>query len=134
MSAPVDPTNADAIAGNVALVQEKLLAGEGIAPDAWAEAIAYLDGFIERQRGGGDPGRLPVVLGSYLGEAMVQHYGGAWVQEEAGIAVEIRGGLTAFPFNKTEKQFREGAEAGQSIASFFDSVPAIIAQRGKSDA
>ncbi len=122
---PLDDDTAKAIAGNVALVQDNLLADQGIAPDAWKEAVTYLSGFIERQRvreDRPDTDRLIDVLGSYLGEAAVQLYGGTWVRADKDIGVDISG-LLAFPFNKTRKQFENGIV--DNISGFLTAIPAI---------
>ena len=133
-TSPLADETADAIAANVALVQDSLLKDQGIAGDDWENAVAYLAGFIDRMRTARDAdknGRLADVIGSYLGEAVVQVHNGQWVQTDRGIAVTIKG-LTAFPFAKVEKHFADGGEAGENIASFLRVVPALL-ERSKAE-
>jgi hypothetical protein len=123
---PLDPETSKAIEKNIELVQTRLLAEQSIAPDAWAEAVAYLDGFIDRYRDGSDKtdfGALPSVIGSYLGEALVRTYGGQWIEQDGRPGVKLESGITAFPFAKAAKQFEDGE--GDSINSFFTVIPAL---------
>ncbi|MGE0023154.1 MAG: hypothetical protein AB7S70_05915 [Hyphomicrobium sp.] len=90
-----------------------------------AESVAWVEGFIERQRGrqseGGTPQGLIAVIGSYLGEAIIAAAGGAWIEDDAGgIGVRFPNGDTAYPFTKVRKQFEQGLQSGESIASFYN--------------
>lgn len=89
-------------------------------------SIEWLDGFIERQRqrqdlaDGGVSG-LVNTLGSFLGEALCQAYGGEWRDDgDHGLRVAFSNGNSAYPFNKVRKQFENGAD--DSIYSFYTTV------------
>ena len=61
----------------LAMARDKL--GQDISFDEGG--VRWLDGFIQRQHEQGDPairGRLVSTLGSFLGECIVQCYGGEW--------------------------------------------------------
>ncbi|HEU4324458.1 MAG TPA: hypothetical protein VFS21_15055 [Roseiflexaceae bacterium] len=89
-----------------------------------AESVAWVEGFIERQRARPDfdgplADRLTDVLGSYLGECMIEIYGGRWELLDGRWGVRLPNGNAAFPFTKVHKQFDEGLDGGESVASFF---------------
>ncbi len=91
------------------------------------QSVEWIDGFIERQRAreGFEPGGLINTLGSFLGECMCREIGGAWkFQPNGQLAVELSNGNAAFPFNKVEKHFANGAE--DSIYSFYQSAAVIF--------
>ena len=121
---------AAAIQGNVQLVQDELLKEAGVAPDNWPDAVLYLSDFLDRQRArtdAADTERLAQTIGCYLGEAIVQHYDGQWVLDEAqGVGVDVDG-LHAFPLNKTAKHLRNGND--DNINSFFSVIPKLLEQR-----
>ena len=89
-----------------------------------ADGVAWVEGFIERQRPNYDPqtsSGLVGVLGSYLGEAIIAAVPGAdWAEHGDGIlGVLFPIGDMAFPFAKVEKQLSGGLENGESISSFY---------------
>jgi hypothetical protein len=99
------------------------------------ESVAWLEGFIERERSRRDPREgvpqgLVNTFGSFLGECIVQATGGAWAWSEAqgDWSVEFPNGSGAFPFNKVWKQFENGLEGGDSILGFYDVVVNYVAQ------
>lgn len=90
-----------------------------------AESVAWVEGFIERQRlrlpPGEEPDGLITVIGSYLGEAIIAAAGGDWIEDDrGGLGIRFDNGDTAYPFAKVAKQFAQGQEQGESIASFYD--------------
>lgn len=92
-----------------------------------AESVEWLDGFIERQRENADADKmngLTNVLGSFLGECIRENFGGKWEQTENGLAIKFDGGNAIFPFNKTAKQFQNGAD--DSVFSFYQTIPVIF--------
>jgi hypothetical protein len=121
------------IRGNAALVFHELgpIAGHefGYGP----ESVAWVDGYIERQRRRLDDAdavsSLVSVLGSYLGEAVIKAAGGAWdVHERDEIGIRFDNGDWCFPFSKVAKQFACGtAEGGESILSFYNVSIGLIA-------
>lgn len=97
-----------------------------------SESVKWLEGYIERLRQSGQlqpetkRKKLASVLGSFLGECIIQCYGGSWVMHEGCWAVAINNDFIAFPFNKIGKQMENGLEDG--INSFFTSIPALLSQ------
>ncbi len=88
------------------------------------DSVAWVEGFIERQRAEfPDTSRgLVSVLGSYLGEAIIEAVPGAdWAEDDNGaLGIRFPTGDTAYPFNKVDKQIAEGLENGESILSFYN--------------
>ena len=71
-------------------------------------------------------GRLTSFVGSFLGEAVVQSFGGRWACVGSGVGVWLGPGSAAFPFDKVAKLF-DGGE-GDSIVSFYKTIPIIFAE------
>ncbi|UBU14147.1 hypothetical protein [Nonomuraea gerenzanensis] len=113
------------IEANVALAIDRLGPLSDVDFGLNAESVAWVEGFIERQRSrpGFDPEQidgLVGVLGSFLGACVAAAAGGSWhCSDEAGWGVLLPDGSTAFPFVKVRKQFRDGLEGGESIVSFY---------------
>jgi len=112
------------IRANTAFAVEEFgkLRDEGFGLDA--DSVSWVEGFIERQRlrlpGGEEPDGLISVIGSYLGEAIIVAAGGRWIEDDnGGVGVLFDSGDTAYPFAKVAKQFEQGLEQGESIASFY---------------
>lgn len=124
------------IRGNAALVLEELGPISGIAFDYGPEAVAWVDGYIERQRERMTDAQavasLVSVLGSYLGEAIIRATGGTWdVHERDEIGVKFENGDWCFPFSKVAKQFACGtAESGESVLAFYNVSVGYIAGGG----
>jgi hypothetical protein len=96
-----------------------------------AESVAWVDGFIQRQRVNPDMDEAGVHqmtqnLGSYLGECVIACYGGEWRQEEGMWAVTFNEANAVFPFNKVGKQFANGSE--DSVRGWFETIPVIFAR------
>ena len=91
-------------------------------------SVKWLDEYIEqiRTQPASDAGREQLVsnIGSYLGEAIIEAYGGAWSQDESGWCVRFDEQNRAYPFNKVAKQFLNGSE--DSIFSFYSSMAPLI--------
>ncbi|NLT51438.1 MAG: hypothetical protein GXX85_11025, partial [Ignavibacteria bacterium] len=92
-----------------------------------AESVIWTEGFIERQRkekkyAGAVPEGLVNVIGSYLGECIIKVTNGVWKWDEKqkDWSILFQSGCSAFPFVKVWKQFKNGTEGGESIASFFN--------------
>jgi hypothetical protein len=125
-------TPQEMIRANAELVISQLGPASGIAGFGYnAESVAWLDGFIERQRvrpefaGEEEVERITQTLGSFLGECVIECYGGEWREQEGSWAVDFGDGNSAFPFNKVRKQFANGA--GDGVASWFKTIPLIFA-------
>jgi len=121
------------IRGNAALVLDELGPVSGLEFGYDAQSIAWVDGYIERQRerfaGTDEAARLVSVLGSYLGEAIIDAAGGAWeVHERDEIGVRFESGDWCFPFSKVAKQFAHGQDdGGDSILAFYNFSIGLIA-------
>lgn len=121
---PIDEERRGLIRANAELVTRELttLRGETVGLDA--DSVAYVEGFLERQRAQSATAArdLVGVLGCYLGEAIIAAAPGAdWAEDGDGtLIVQFANGDSAYPFAKVEKQAVEGLEAGESIRSFFD--------------
>jgi len=70
-------------------------------------------------------------FGSFLGEAIKHQFGGAWKQINGQWAIVFNERNACFPFNKTGKQFANGNEGGDSISSFYNAVPCLLAKKRK---
>jgi hypothetical protein len=68
---------------------------------------------------------LVSVFGSYLGECVINCYGGYWENEDGQWRVSFNVENAVYPFGKVRKQFENGAE--DSIKSFFEIIPIIFA-------
>ncbi len=122
------------IRGNAALVLDELGPISGIDFGYGPESVAWVGGYIDRQRTRlDDPNAiasLVSVLGSYLGEAVIAAAGGAWdVHARDEIGIKFDNGDWCFPFSKVAKQFASGTatECGESILSFYNVSIAYIA-------
>lgn len=122
------------IAGNVELAITQLGPLSDVDFGLNQESVAWVDGFIERQRARPDfdldtVDTLISVLGSFLGECVVARTGGSWHETDDGTwVVLLPNGNTVFPFSKVRKQFRDGQEAGESIASFYHVAVTVVAE------
>ena len=94
-----------------------------------AESVAWVDGFIERQRNRSDIDKnimagLVKTLGSFLGECIIRCFGGYWHNKEGECCVRFDSENEVYPFNKVHKQFANGPE--DSIKSFFELIPVMF--------
>jgi hypothetical protein len=121
------------IRGNAALVVEELGPIAGFEFGFGSESVAWVDGYIDRQRrrltDTDTTAKLVSVLGSYLGEAIIKAAGGAWdVHERDEIGVRFDNGDWCFPFSKVAKQFAGAdADSSESILAFYNFSVELIA-------
>ena len=99
------------------------------------QSVAWLDGYIERQRARAEITAQVIdglvnVFGSYLGECIIHSYGGYWENAEGQWRVSFDDQNAVYPFAKVAKQFQNGSE--DSIKSFFEVIPLIFAKTGHS--
>lgn len=96
-----------------------------------AAAVQRLADFIEAQRPSLKPeDRQGVItaLGCFLGECMVQTFGGQWAAGPDGsTGVGIDGQHFFNPFYRIEQQLTHGLQ--ESVAAFFASVPNRMAEK-----
>jgi hypothetical protein len=117
----------DRIRANAALVVKTFGENNDVHLDYDADSVAWVDGYIERNRQGWDEQtaeNLSNVLGSFLGECIRRNYGGEWTMTENGIGVAVDEKNVVFPLHKAKKQIRNGSE--DSIASFYQIIPVIF--------
>lgn len=102
--------------------------GEAVGYDE--AGVRWLDGYIQRQHEQGDPANrdgLVSTLGSFLGECIVQSFGGTWTEINGAWCVQFDDCNAAYPFAKVDKQLEHGAE--DSVLSFFTLIP-VMFRRG----
>lgn len=97
-----------------------------------SQSVGIIEEFIERQRTRADYNQnlkdgLVSTLGSYLGQCIIECYGGAWANKDGQWWVMFDGENGAAPFSKVSKQFDNGIELGDSVKGLFDSIPAVFA-------
>lgn len=91
-------------------------------------SVEKVDEMIDRNRrtwireGSGD--RMMAMFGSYLGEALINEYGGKWVE---GYGIEIQEGFVARPFVKVGKRIVNGIEE-DSCASYYSMISNKLAE------
>ena len=134
----IDADTLKAILANTRLVAERLSAVRGAPVGKDAASVKWLEEFIETQRGSPDLDEEAIegliwALGGYLGEAIIEATGGAWVAEHDTLLVRFPNGAACSPFSKVAKQFDQGLEAGESVAGFYDMAVNQVAP-GKLDA
>lgn len=92
-------------------------------------SVIWLSSFIEEYRLRMDAETrhiLSLKIAIFLGCAIIHHNGGAWVRTaDDNIAVRFPSGAMAFPFTKTDKQFRNGIE--DNIYGFYRSIKLLLA-------
>lgn len=121
----MDDQEREQIQANVSLAIDELGPLSDVEFGLNRESVEWVEGFIERQRARPefDPeqlGGLVGVLGSFLGACIAHATGGDWHRSDDGRwGVLLPDGSTIFPITKVRKQFRDGAEAGESIMSFY---------------
>jgi hypothetical protein len=117
----------ESIKHNARLVVEQMVQVSGFTFGYNAASVSWLDGYINRIRVEIDQAttdRLISVFGSYLGECVINCYGGYWEEEEGQWRVSFDERNGVYPFAKVRKQFENGAE--DSIKSFFKIIPIVF--------
>ncbi len=91
------------------------------------ESIQFLEGFIERQKNRMDESEISVLintLGSFLGECIIENFGGSWEEDNYELAIKFNKGNSVYPFLKIRKQFANGLE--DSIFPFYRNIPILF--------
>ena len=122
------------IRANAQLVVDTLGPESGVSFGINPDSVAWVDGFIERQRARTylDPStadRLVDVLGSFLGECLIAAASGSWVRDDGDQYpwVEFPNNTRVNAFGKVRKQFDQGNEGGESIRSFYEIAVEYVA-------
>ncbi len=116
-----------AIKGNVEVVKTVLAEQLNVKLDLNEESIKWIDEYINRNRDGIEKEtkeRLIDMFGSFLGEAIIENYGGTWALHDGAVGIHLKEQSWAFPFSKVEKQMYNGPE--DSIYSFYTVIPVIL--------
>lgn len=96
-----------------------------------AAAVQRLDEFIEVQRPiikEADREGVITALGCFLGQCLVQTYGGTWAQDPQGnTGVGVNKNSFFNPFYRVSEQLTQGP--AQSVAAFFAGVPERLAAK-----
>lgn len=97
------------------------------------KGVKYLEGFIEQtksQIAKDEWSGLVTSCGAFLGQCIIEQYGGEWSTEENGqISISFDENNKVFPFSKVSKQFDNGLE--DSIYSFYTVIPKIFKLKPK---
>ena len=94
-----------------------------------ADSVKFIEGFIERNKGNFEKEEskgLINSLGSFLGQCIIENYGGQWQldNETGSVAVAFDDKNKAYPFAKVSKQFENGLE--DSVYSFYNVIPSVF--------
>ena len=93
-----------------------------------AKSVQFMEGFIERNKLEFEQSEWPGLINScaaFLGQCIIENYGGNWVQDEDGhLAVAFDERNKCFPFAKVSKQFTNGLE--DSVYSFYTVLPSVF--------
>jgi len=92
-----------------------------------AESIKSLEGFIERNKVYIDKNEWSGLINScsaFLGQCIIENYGGKWIKDNGEYCVEFDENNKAFPYSKVTKQFENGIE--DSIFSFYSAIPKVF--------
>ncbi len=87
----------------------------------------WLDDYILRVRERFSPAEresLVSALGAFLGEALLRHYGGQWVEHHGTWGVQLNGQTWLSPFDKIDERF-DSHRATDSIADLFCRAPLL---------
>ena len=126
-AAPEPPASPlEQIRANAALVIRIASDQLGVTIGCDEAGVRWLDGYIQRQHEQGDPSTrdgLTSTLGSFLGECIIQGFGGAWAQDNGSWCVRFDDRNAAFPFAKVAKQLENGRE--DSVLAFYSLIPVL---------
>ncbi|NJK61990.1 MAG: hypothetical protein HC921_04220 [Synechococcaceae cyanobacterium SM2_3_1] len=88
--------------------------------------VIWIDDYIHRlreQNATEDRSGLVSTLGAFVGESIIQTFGGTWMEIDGMWGVQVNDRVWACPFAKVAKQFENGPE--DSVADFFRTVPEL---------
>jgi hypothetical protein len=92
-----------------------------------SDRVYWLDGYVQRQHETGDPDQregLVNTLGAYLGQCIIETYGGIWARVDGVLCVAFDAKNDANPFAKVAKHLENGRE--DSCLSFFTAIPSVF--------
>lgn len=92
------------------------------------DGVKYLEGFIERvksQFSKEDSDGIINTCGAFLGQCIIENYGGKWMYDENNqIVVSFGEKNNVYPISKTRKQFENGLD--DSIYSMYSIIPLVF--------
>ena len=94
-----------------------------------ATSVKFIEGFIERNKSSitkEESKGLINSLGSFLGQCIIENYGGQWQldNDTGSVAIVFDDNNKAYPFAKVSKQFDNGLE--DSVYSFYNVIPTVF--------
>lgn len=93
-----------------------------------ADGIKFLEGFIERNKAQITKDEWEGLInscGAFVGQCIIENYGGQWVRDESGqAAILFNENNKIYPFTKVRKQFENGLE--DSIYAIYTIIPAVF--------
>jgi hypothetical protein len=120
------PPIPDRLRASAYLVVDTIRENLGVTLTFDRAGVEWVDGYINRLRHSMAPNRRSGLIGmlaSFVGECIIQTYGGAWAEEDGRWGVRVSERLWACPSAKIEKQFDNGPE--DSVSSFFTCIPTL---------
>lgn len=117
-----------AIEASAELVAETL--GVGFDEDGIQAIDAFIDRLMDKYKESDEEFKTSIVfrVGSFLGEAIIENYGGRWIEDEGNFAIGFDSDNSkkniAYVFSKVVKQFENGAE--DSVMSFYHQIPKVL--------
>ncbi len=92
------------------------------------DGVKCIEGFIERTKSYFPKDQweeLSYSCGAFLGQCIIENYGGKWSQDENGqFCIEFNEHNKVYPFSKVSKQFENGLE--DSIHSLYIAIPTVF--------
>lgn len=92
------------------------------------DGVKYLEGFIERVKSQfpkEDSDGIINTCGAFLGQCIIENYGGKWMYDENNqIVVSFGEKNNVYPISKTRKQFENGLD--DSIYSMYSIIPLVF--------
>ncbi|MBX7153597.1 MAG: hypothetical protein U0Y96_14830 [Candidatus Kapaibacterium sp.] len=93
-----------------------------------SDGVKFVEGFIERNKvqiAKEEWTGLINSCGAFLGQCIIENYGGQWTKEDSGhVAIAFDDKNKVYPFSKVGKQFDNGLE--DSIHSMYTIIPTIF--------
>ena len=89
-----------------------------------SSSVKFLEGFVERTKVNIEKDNWSGLInscGAFLGECIIENYGGIWKKDEKGnVGISFDDKNIAYPFAKVSKQFENGLR--DSIFVFLDAT------------
>ncbi len=107
------------------------LEGAGIKPVCSEAGLQEVEFYLDKMPEGVQQAHVPLV-GAYLGQCMIDNYGGEWVKDVSGTwAVQFSQGNMAFPLVSVQDYVND-PNAGDSFAAVYGRLPESMGLEEKS--